>query len=158
MAEQLVELAGHDNASPDERVDRSTQAVAWLGQLLAEGPRFYDLNQQANAIAAAALRPDASRESIAVLAALGTQKSQRSLANLAGLQTTPIATRRAAAEAFDHNVQQHGLLLTRDEILRQYDRYNASAAADAETQQVLGAVLDTIESQRAHHSIPVPTP
>jgi hypothetical protein len=36
--------------------------------------------------------------------------------------------------------------LTRDEILLQYDRYNRSEFLDAGTQQVLGQILDAIES------------
>jgi hypothetical protein len=116
---------------------------------LADGPKFYDLRRQTDVIEAAALRPQAASESIAALAVLGTPAGQRALADLASLQTTSIATRREAAQAFDRNAQQHGLLLTSDEILRQYDRYNASATADAGSQQVLGTVLDAIESQRS---------
>lgn len=149
MSERLVALAGHNSVSPDERAAQSKQAIVWLGQLLADGPKFYDLRRQTDVIEAAALRPQAASESIAALAVLGTPAGQRALADLASLQTTSIATRREAAQAFDRNVQQHGLLLTSDEILRQYDRYNASATADAESQQVLGTVLDAIESQRS---------
>jgi len=149
MSERLVALAGHNSVSPDARAAQSKQAIVWLGQLLADGPKFYDLRRQTDVIEAAALRPQAASESIAALAVLGTPAGQRALADLASLQTTSIATRREAAQAFDRNVQQHGLLLTSDEILRQYDRYNASATADAESQQVLGTVLDTIESQRS---------
>jgi hypothetical protein len=149
MSERLVALAGHNSVSPDARAAQSKQAIVWLGQLLADGPKFYDLRRQTDVIEAAALRPQAASESIAALAVLGTPAGQRALADLASLQTTSIATRREAAQAFDRNAQQHGLLLTSDEILRQYDRYNASATADAESQQVLGTVLDAIESQRS---------
>jgi hypothetical protein len=40
--------------------------------------------------------------------------------------------------------------LSTDEILTQYDRYNAtrSAVADVDTQQILGQLLDAIESRR----------
>jgi len=37
-------------------------------------------------------------------------------------------------------------LLTRDQLLLQYDMYNRSEFLDSETQQVLGAILDAIES------------
>jgi hypothetical protein len=40
------------------------------------------------------------------------------------------------------------VLLTTDQILMQYDRYNASETADADTQRVLGSLLDAIESRR----------
>ena len=41
----------------------------------------------------------------------------------------------------------YGVLLTTDEIRIQYDTYNASESADAETQKLLGSVLDTIEKK-----------
>ena len=47
---------------------------------------------------------------------------------------TPLATR--------------GTLLTKAQILLQYDRYNSSATLDPETQAVLGHVLDTLEAQK----------
>jgi hypothetical protein len=36
-------------------------------------------------------------------------------------------------------------MLTQKDILRQYDRYNASETLDKQTQQVLGGLLDSIE-------------
>ena len=44
-------------------------------------------------------------------------------------------------------MSRRGTLLTSDEILRQYDRYNAGENYDAETQQVLADLLDTIEAR-----------
>ena len=52
-----------------------------------------------------------------------------------------------AAEAFRASVAAHGVLLTTDQILAQYDRYNASETADAATQKVLARVLDVIEKK-----------
>jgi hypothetical protein len=46
------------------------------------------------------------------------------------------------------------VLLTTDQILLQYNRYNASETADADTQRVLGSLLDTIESRRTGASQP----
>jgi len=36
-------------------------------------------------------------------------------------------------------------MLTQQDILRQYDRYNASETLDKQTQQVLGGILNSIE-------------
>ena len=59
----------------------------------------------------------------------------------------PIEARRAAAAAFAASVRRRGLRVGRDQVLRQYDRYNASETADAATQQVLGQILDVIEKK-----------
>jgi hypothetical protein len=64
-----------------------------------------------------------------------------------------------AVAAFRTSVAENGVLLTSDEIVAQYDRYNASARADVDTQQILGAVLDAIESRRAEErpaTVPAP--
>ena len=53
--------------------------------------------------------------------------------------------RQSAQQAFDQAVEDHRLLLKREAILLQYDRYNASANLDKQTQNILGAILDTIE-------------
>ena len=51
-----------------------------------------------------------------------------------------------AVKAFGKSVQAFGLLLNQAEIKNQYDRYNRSEKLDTETQSILGALLDSIES------------
>ncbi len=91
--------------------------------------------------------PELNTRAATVLGDLGTAKAQQSLLDLAGLAAQPIDTRNAAAAAFAHSVKRHGILLTSDEILRQYDLYNTNAGSDPETHAVLGAILDAIESK-----------
>ncbi|MEN6493458.1 MAG: hypothetical protein ABFD16_04125, partial [Thermoguttaceae bacterium] len=55
--------------------------------------------------------------------------------------------RKAALAAFQQSVTKHGVLLTSQEILMQYDRYNQSEKLDRDTQQVLGSILDSIETR-----------
>ena len=66
----------------------------------------------------------------------------------------PLADRQAAAAAFRTAVSAAGLLLTRDQLLQQYDIYNASEFLDSDTQQVLASILDAIESSIADRPIP----
>jgi hypothetical protein len=42
-------------------------------------------------------------------------------------------------------VARHGVLLDRHQIAQQYQRYNASAKLDRQTQELLGSTLDAIE-------------
>jgi hypothetical protein len=44
-------------------------------------------------------------------------------------------------------VKSYGVQLTREQIRTQYERYNASEFADAETQEILGQILDVLESR-----------
>ena len=83
-----------------------------------------------------------------IIARLGTPESQRILVDFASELTTPVDKRMMAANAFSKSVGKNGLLLTRTEIMRQYDRYNASEKDSIKSQQVLGSLLDAIESNR----------
>ena len=126
-------------ASPDSETRRG--AAMKLGHQA--DPR------SAPVVEAALYLPALTGKAVEALALLGTPASQRSLVDFASHLTVPIESRRQAAQAFAQSVQRHGILLTESEILAQYDRYNASASLDADTQQVFGSLLDTIESLRA---------
>jgi hypothetical protein len=155
VVDQLNSMAGRVAVSANERSDRAAQAVTWLEQLLSSQRTFYDLHRTAPAVEMALYRPATSTTAITALAKLGTPESQRTLVNLASQSALPGSMRRDAAEAFSAAVAARGVLLTTDEILAQYERYNASAEADAETQEILGSLLDAIESRR-HAASPVP--
>jgi CheY-like chemotaxis protein len=147
LAERLTEVSDRNPITAEERAAMARQAVEWLGQLLARDT-FYDLHQQAPVLQAALYLPEMSSDSIAALALIGTPSSQRALVDFASERSMPIEARQQAAAAFARSVAASGLLLTEEEMLRQYNRYNASESADAATQKVLGDILDLIESLR----------
>jgi CheY-like chemotaxis protein len=152
IAEQLTALTAGNQVSPKERTAMAAQSLTWLGQLLAREQSVYDLRRQAPVIEAALYRPELAEGSVAALAFVGTPESQRSLVDFASRSSVPIDARQLAAASFQKSVSRSGILLTEEEILRQYDRYNASATADADTQKVLGTILDALESLRAKGS------
>ena len=76
---------------------------------------------------------------------MGTAKAQKALVNTASRNSLDLVSRQSAAEAFDRAVQKRRVMLTQQDILRQYDRYNASETLDKQTQQVLGGILNSIE-------------
>jgi hypothetical protein len=145
---RLLQAAGRRQLSDAERVRQASFALDALAQLAAEPDKygFYDLmrleGRMQTALTTAALTSKAAR----VLGLLGTPAAQRSLVAFASAHVHPLADRQAAAEAFRVAVQRRGLLLTRPELLRQYEVYNASEILDRETQQVLSSILDTFEA------------
>lgn len=145
---RLLRLAGDESLSYDERMDHAITALTHLNRL-ADQPEiysFYDLHRMLPAIRAALSAPELSAEAAALLGKLGVPESQRALVTMASQHGLPLSTRQVAAQAFAEAVLRRGLLLTRDEILLQYERYNRSEHLDAGTQQVLGSILDTIET------------
>jgi hypothetical protein len=136
---------------------QSVESLAWLARLALGQRPFYKIRRSEPVIEAALYNPAASAPAIAALAQLSSPQAQQALVNLASQPVVPIVSRSAAADAFRMNVGLHGVLLTSDEILTQYDRYNASESADADTQRVLGSILDTIEAA-AHSAVELPIP
>ena len=151
IAARLGQMAGRDLPSADERAQQAVWALEQFADLLARRRTFYDLRSYDAALGDALLLTDKAAPSIKALQLLGTPSSQQLLVDYASQAALPIEARRAASEAFRQSVQRNGLLLEREEILRQYERYNASETADVATQELLGGLLDSIESRRAAH-------
>lgn len=134
--------------------ERQRQAVVSLDHLArlaadAKTAKRYDLLRQEEPAISALRTPGLAVHAAPLLAALATHNAQVALVELASDNTADIVDRQAAAKAFAAAVERRGVLLTTSEIGRQFDRYNASESLDESAQQVLGAVLDTIEARTA---------
>jgi len=144
--EQLSALAPQQFVGHDERMRQAGDALARLAELSESSAGLYDLRRLEKPLLGPLYVPQLSAKAAAVLGGLGTPGSQRALVELAGRWSQPIEVRRAAAGAFRHSIEKHGLLLTTAQIGRQYERYNQSGNLDAATQQVLAFILDCIEA------------
>jgi hypothetical protein len=148
LVERAVALADRPLADKKVRIEQAGKALDWLAKLLEAGAPYDELRRDAALVNRTLFVPDLAEQSIRVFAALGTAESQSALADYASATSIPIATRQAAAAALAASVQRFGTQLTSAQILRQYDRYNASETADADTQQILGQILDVIEKKK----------
>jgi HEAT repeat protein len=147
LVERLRRGIGRSAVTKDERLAHAASALEWMMQLTDNHTAygFYELSKQEPAVNSALQTPELTGRAALVLGRIGSSRAQQSLIDLASNQARPILERRAAAVGFRDAVERRGLMLTRAEVLRQYERYNQSEAADRDTQQVLGAILDTME-------------
>jgi hypothetical protein len=157
LVRRLERIAGRNLISRDERLDIASDALDALARLATQrqpAPN-YDLLRHEDLVIRALTVSALSSKAAAVLARLGTSKGQTALVELASQDAYPLADRQAAAAALVTAVEHRGLLLTKDQIREQYDRYNASETKDPPTQAVLGSILDAIEA-RSVASAPAP--
>jgi hypothetical protein len=145
---KLKAIAGRNFVNSDERIAQARAALSAL-ELLAK--RFkvfaqYDILRQEPAIIAAMNNPALAAPAASLLAYFPTPAAQQALVNFASQSNREFAARQAAAVAFTSSVQSHGLRIGKPQIAQQYSRYNASQTADKPTQELLSAILDTIES------------
>lgn len=142
---QVMAIAPERFVAHEERQRQATRALGLLAELSGAPAGLYDLRQVEQSVLQALYVPGLEPPAAEVLAAIGSARAQRALVDLASQWTTPLVVRQAAKDAFAGSVRRYGILLTSGQILEQYARYNRSAQLDADTQQVLGALLDAIE-------------
>jgi CheY-like chemotaxis protein len=140
--------AGANTLPAELRLKQAEQAIGWLSQMAAQPAPLYNVQRAAKVADLALTVPELAPTAAQLLADLGTAGSQPALVNVASRANLPLELRQAAAAAFRHSVQRHGILLTSGEMLQQYDRYNASEAEPAESQELLASILDTLETGR----------
>ncbi|MCH2115928.1 MAG: hypothetical protein MK171_13600 [Pirellulales bacterium] len=148
IAQTMNDTLDRDLCSSKERIAQAEFALAQLGHLLKQPPGFYDTEPLAKVLTNALYEPNLTSDAIENLAWVGTAESQLTLVDYASRGVLPIESRQVAAAAFAENVRKYGILLTTNEIVRQYDHYNASDTSDEATYRVLSGILDTLESRR----------
>lgn len=150
----LYKQLGRVRIDTAERNKLAQRAVAVLAELSKNPGVMYDLKRVVPQLTLALYVPELSAQAAAALGNIGSAEAQSALVDVASNSILDIAIRKAAAAAFDASVRRKwGTLLTTRQIVQQYERYNASETADAETQQVLGAILDSLE-----HKLPKAAP
>lgn len=143
---QLEALAGSRRVPFALRQKQASRALASLARLAAGKSSVFNISKAQASALASLYAPGQSEMAAEVLSQIGTRDSQRALVNLAARPTQAAALRTAALVEFRKSIELHGILLTTDEIQRQYDLYNQSEQQDAATQKILGQILDCIEA------------
>jgi CheY-like chemotaxis protein len=143
--ESALNRAGERIVPPAVREEQAQRALRSIAALSAAEPKIFDFREYEQDLLPLLYLPSRGPLVAQVIDDLGTHASQQALLAIANRTSQPIQSRQAATLAFGESVRRFGVRLTKDEILRQYDRYNASEFEDAATQELLGAVLDAIE-------------
>ncbi|MCI0358787.1 MAG: hypothetical protein L0211_09925 [Planctomycetaceae bacterium] len=148
---KVIASAGRNHISREERMAQAQAAMGAIADLAASPEAFthWNIIRYEPAVIEALDNPVLTDQAAAVLGKLGTPTSQKALVDFASQHTRPISSREAAAAAFAAAVKARGLNLTQQQIMTQFDRYNASERQDAQTQAVLGSLLDAIEGMRS---------
>jgi len=144
--EQLAALRPLEFVGFEERQQQAVEALDMLAELGRTSGTLYDIRRVEDAVLAALNTPSLSLKAIRVLAMINSPEAQRALVQTAGRATESLEIRQAAASAFRQNIQTHGILLTTEEIKRQYQLYNESKNRDPASQKILGLILDCLEA------------
>lgn len=142
---QVLGMAGPQPITFAERQAQAARAVSLLAEI-SRNRRLYNVLRIEDALLTAQHVPSLTSDAAAVLGTLGTADSQKALVDLASRGTISPEARGAAAAAFCGSVERFGILLTTEQILEQYERYNQSSRYDPSMQRIMGSILDCIEA------------
>ncbi len=146
--DQMVNQVSTFRQDRAQRNRQANVAIRWLAQVAKDRKAysFFGLGRHQEKIQQLIYQPGFSTPVSEILSNIATPEAQRQLLNFASENSLPIDQRQQAVTAFQNAVKRAGILLTTDEILLQYNRYNASETQPKETQQLLSSVLDIIET------------
>ena len=150
--EQLETLDPAEFEPAAVRLAQAGRALELLADLAQSPPGLYDLRRAEQSAVAAVNNPKLAGKALAVLAAAGAPAAQRALVELASRPFQPLPVRQAAYESFRQSTAKFGVLLGREEVLRQYRRYNDSVKEDAGSRRLLSLILDCLELAAARKS------
>ncbi|MFM2093593.1 MAG: hypothetical protein RIS70_717 [Planctomycetota bacterium] len=151
MLHRIAGMSRRSVVSRDERIKHAEASLSAISRLHKQDGkyRFYDLPRLENSVLLALQTMELSQPAAEVLGQFGTPRAQQALADFASEPSRPLAARQKSVLALGEAIQHHGILLTKDSILAQYSRYNASERLDADSQKVLSDILDLFEQHAA---------
>ena len=145
---RLRQAAAFQVITVEERLIQARACLDWFGKILADQSTygFYNPVRHQEPILDALFFPLLCNPAAGALANIPTPEAQKALLALASQNTEILEHRKQAAAAFDLHVKHHRVLLTRDEIRQQYDLYNKNIGGLQEEVDILGGLLDSIET------------
>ena len=147
--DNLFQGVRYQDANQAERGENALKALNQLDRYASQPERypFYDLLSYQDDLLGGLASPSRAASTCRVLGEMGTPDAQRRLLQFASNLQLPLELRQVAADAFAVAVQKRGVMLSRQEIMAQYERYNASEEESAESRILLGTLLDVLESR-----------
>ncbi len=147
--ERLQSLRLREFVGFEERQREADAAVAALLELSQTGTKIYEWAPIQKSVLSALLSPVMLGKALPLAVRFNSPEMQTSLLKLVNRANLSPEMRESALAAFQRHVRTHGILLTSEEIRRQYDVYNRSEKLDKATQKLLGDSLDCLEGKTA---------
>ena len=142
----LFEKTAPEQVPADLRLKQAKAAVQMLTHLLSTRPALYSVDDLDLLIKRLLAKPEFLSETLALSTIVASPVVQNLLIDLIGDIRFSTEIRRRALVAFEQNLNKNGSLLRGPDIIRMYDRYNASETEDRETQNILSSLLDVYEN------------
>lgn len=135
--------------SPQEQAQQKGAAAYWLATIASGNlSRIFDVSQAEGELAAAVEDPTVATNALMALAGINTPAGQRRLAEIALNTQFDDNVRQTAANQLAYHIQNHGLLLTKEQVIDVHSGWKS-----AESPAVKTALAGVIGSLRPNATI-----
>jgi hypothetical protein len=135
--------------SPNDRVAAAVKAGEFLKKLSAEPEMyaFYNLGSMEEEIGGDFAMPAGWVAGDSLLASFGSADGQAKLSNRIVDVSLDLDSRKRAAVQLVHSIRRHGVLMDRETVQLQYDRFNRWIVNRPDDAAPLGWILDAMEAR-----------
>ena len=149
---RLGQLLPDFSTSNAQREIQSQFALQWMAKTFEQERtyKFYELSRYRDRIAELMRFPDNFATKQEVLSKLGTPVAQQLLIDFASDETIDVEDRKLLIDGLNKSVKRSGIMLNRQEIRRQYERYDTTQSESE--REILGSILDALESRSGQNA------
>ena len=143
--QRLFDYTKPNQVVAEKRLAQAQAAAKAFLALSVSRPAFYEFDRMNDLTRTFLANPISFDLGLEYAAVVKTNYAQNALVELIGDTRMSLQERRKALDAFERQLAANGSLLRGPEVVRMYDRYNASEFEDADTQKILSDMLDVYE-------------
>lgn len=147
--QRALDFTKLDPVPVEIRLAQSKAAARAFLALSNAAPDVYEFSRMNDITRRYLATPSFFDEGLEYAASLKTNYAQNALIEIIGDKRFTIDQRRKALDAFGRQLAANGSLLRGPDVVKMYDRYNASEKEDSDTQRVLSDMLDVYEQATA---------
>ena len=146
ILERLVRQTELEPVPAKVRLAQSRVAASFYLSLYAKRPKMYAMDDMEPFVRRLIDTPFQMATGLKFALEIGTTSMQNHLANQTGDVRLSDENRQKCLDAFTAHLARYGSLLRGPDVVRIYDRYNASEKENKKSQDILAAMLDAYES------------
>lgn len=146
LLDQLQAKTNREQVPAGVRLAQAKAVAGFYAILFQKHPHLYGMEDLESFVRRLIDRSEMTDIGLQFVGEIATSSIQNHLANLIGDVRLTDELRRKCLIAFSAHLKKYGSLLRGPDIVRLYDRYNATEQEDKQSQDMLAAMLDSYES------------
>ena len=141
---KLKQMASDSFVNEAERLQQAQKALCLFKKFMEQSPDSYEPTEWIPLLTKSLETEQLAVHAIDILAGIKNPAAQQTLVDTASNSYLPLTTRQIATKAFAQSVAEHGIGLSKVEIQRQQDRYDATEGESPAEEAIHWSILESL--------------